>query len=103
MKEWKVEEIKTLLQTNDTMVCRSLVQLYNQQDDYEKAIGETTERNGVGFNGVDSPYMSSCAKFYMEKGFLSPRQMGFVRNKIMKYSKQITKLANQHEKNKIRG
>jgi hypothetical protein len=47
--------------------------------------------------------MSSCAKFYIEKGFLSPRQMGFVRNKIIKYSKQITKLANQHEKNKIKG
>jgi hypothetical protein len=29
--------------------------------------------------------------------------MGFVRNKIMKYSKQITKLANQHEKSKIKG
>jgi hypothetical protein len=103
MREWKVEEIKSLLQTNDTMVCRSLVQLYNCQDDFEKSTGETMERNGVGFNGVDAPYMSSCAKFYIEKGFLSPRQMGFVRNKIIKYSKQITKLANQHEKNKIKG
>lgn len=100
MKHWEVNEIKSLLETNDTMVYRSLIQLYNCQDDIEKLLGETVCQNGVGFNGVDSPFMSSCAKFYINNNYLSPKQTERVRKTIMKYSKQITRLANSYELNK---
>jgi hypothetical protein len=102
-KKWNVETIKHLLETNDDMVYLSLIQLYNQQDDIEKRLGETCINNGRGFNGVDSPFMSSCAEFYLKKKQLTPRQLTKVRKTIMKYSRQITNLANEYDANKIKG
>ena len=95
MKTWTIEEIKSLLERNDTMVCRSIVQIYNCQTDDEKLYEETSYDNGIGFNAFDSKILSSFAKFYLEKGFLTKRQLEIGRKKIMKYSKQLTKLANE--------
>ena len=100
MREWKVEEIKELLNHNDKMVCISLVQIYNQQDDDEKLYKETSKDNGVGFNGIDAPILSSFAEFYLKNGFLSSKQMDIARKKMIKYSKQVCKLANAHEHKK---
>lgn len=93
-KVWTVEEIKRLLAINDTMLYRSLLKLYECQTADEKADGQTHEYNGVGFNGVDAPILTSFVEFYKRKGFLSTKQKAIARKKIMKYAKQITKLAN---------
>lgn len=95
MKVWTNEEIKNLLSINDIMVVKSLVKLYQMQTADEKKAGETTHRNGVGFNGADSRFLSSCASFAMQTGYLSRKQITIVRQKIMKYSEQITKIANK--------
>lgn len=93
-KIWTVEEIKHLLAVNDTMLYRSLLKLYECQTADEKADGQTHEYNGVGFNGIDAPILTSFAEFYKRKGFLSTKQKAIARKKIMKYAKQITNLAN---------
>lgn len=93
-REWTKKEIKDLLERNDTMVCRSLVQLYNCQDEVEKTVGDTILQNGVGFNCIDAPFMISCAEFYLKNNYLSKKQIAFVRKKIMKYANQLTLLAN---------
>lgn len=93
-REWTKKEIKDLLERNDTMVCRSLVQLYNCQDEVEKTVGDTVSQNGVGFNCIDAPFMTSCAEFYLKNNYLSKKQIAFVRKKIMKYANQLTLLAN---------
>lgn len=100
MKEWTVDEIKGLLEKSDKMVCLSLIQVYNKQTASEQVAGETKEHNGVGFNGVDAGFLSSCAEFYKKANFLTPKQMTMVRKKMMKYAKQVTFLANEHEKAK---
>ncbi len=94
MKVWTKEEIKNLLLTKDIMVVKSLVKLYQLQTLDEQRAGETTHQNGVGFNGTDSQFLSSCARFAMQTGYLSPKQIAIVRRKIIKYSGQITKIAN---------
>ena len=93
-KIWTQDEIKGLLETNDTAVARAIVAVYNKQTASEQAVGETSESNGVGFNGVDANFLSSLAQFYQSKGFLSKGQLQYGRKKIMKYSKQLTLIAN---------
>lgn len=100
MKTWTVEEIKNLMATNDKFIGMAVVQIYNCQTESEKYCKETEENNGVGFNGVDANILSSFAEFYKERGYLSQKQMQIARKKMVKYAKQVTKLANEHEQRK---
>lgn len=93
-KIWTPTEIKALLVDNDKAVARAIVAIYGRQTADEQAIGETTQSNGVGFNGVDAEFLSSLAKFYTAKGFLSPGQLKYGRKKIMKYTGQLVDIAN---------
>ena len=91
---WTEEEIKNLIQTNDKVLYGALRNLYNEQTADEKAVGDTKHNNGVGFNGVDAKIMSSFAEFLKKTGFLTPKQKAVARKKLVKYNKQLTRLAN---------
>lgn len=93
-KVWTIEEVKHLLEVNDKMVCRSLMKLYEMQTKSEQADGTTQEHNGVGFNGVDAPILTSFANFFQRTGFLTNKQIVVCRKKLMKYSKQLVRIAN---------
>ena len=97
MRVWTQEEIKGLLERSDKMVCISLVQIYNCQTEDEKLYKETSHDNGIGFNAFDSAILSSFAEQYLKNNSLSKRQIESARKKMFKYSKQITKLANEYE------
>lgn len=94
MKTWTKEEIKDLILKNDEMVKRSIIKLYDYQTEYEKVSGETHEFNGVGFNGADSVILSSFAEFIKKTNFLTKKQTEIARKKLVKYSTQLTKIAN---------
>ena len=91
---WTEEEIKTLIQTNDKVLYGALRKLYDCQTADEKSMGETNENNGVGFNGVDAPILTSMAEFLNKRGYLTDKQKIIVRKKLVKYNKQLTKLSN---------
>ena len=93
-KVWTVEEIRELLKESDKAVARAILAIYNRQTEDEQSIKETTEHNGIGYNGVDANFMSSLAQFYQTKGFLSAGQLKHGRKAIMKYAKQLTDIAN---------
>ncbi len=93
-KIWKKEEIKTMLQTNDNAVLRGIVVIYSLQTEDEKKVGETIEHNGVGFSRVDAGFMSSLAKFILNRGYLTDKQLEYGRRKIRKYAGQLAKVAN---------
>ena len=93
-KVWTDDEIKNLIQTNDKVLYGALKKLYDCQTADEKSVGDTVENNGVGFNGVDAPILTSIAQFLNKKGYLSDKQKALVRKKLVKYNKQLTKLAN---------
>lgn len=92
---WTAEEIKELIQTNDKVLYGALKNLYACQTADEKSMGDTVESNGVGFNGVDAPILSSMAEFLNKRGYLTDKQKVIVRKKLVKYNKQLTKLANR--------
>lgn len=91
---WAEEEIKNLVQTNDKVLYGALKNLYAQQTADEQRQGETREYNGVGFNGADSRFLSSVAEFLSRTGFLTDKQKAVTRKKLVKYTKQLTRLAN---------
>lgn len=91
---WTEEEIKELVQTNDKVLYGALRKLYAEQTVDEKADGDTKYHNGVGFNGVDAKIMSSFAEFLKRTGFLTEKQKAVARKKLVKYNKQLTRLAN---------
>lgn len=93
-RKWEVEEIKSLIENNDKMVVRSLIKLYEYQTENEKKVGESNIDNGVGFNKYDSDFLSSIAKQYLDCNFITNKQIHCVRKRILKYSKQLTKIAN---------
>ena len=94
MSKWTKEAIRERLKADDKWVIRGLLAIYRLQTDSEQNAGMTKEENGVGFNGVDSAILSDMAKQYLNRDFLTARQIGIVRDKILKYAGQLTKIAN---------
>lgn len=91
---WTEQEIKNLVQTNDKVLYGALKNLYAQQTADEQRAGETRLHNNVGFNGADSRFLSSVAEFLNKTGFLTDKQKAVTRRKLVKYTKQLTRLAN---------
>ena len=100
MKIWTVEEMKNLIATNDHVLYRALVVLYNGQTEGEKECGETLYDNGIGFNGVDAPILTSFAEFLIRNKFLTVKQKALARKKLPKYAKQLVRVANEMEADK---
>lgn len=92
---WTEEEIKYLIQTNDNVLYGALRHIYACQTEDEKQAHSTREHNGVGFNSFDAEFMTSICKQLEEKGYLSNKQKEIARKKLVKYNKQLTRLANQ--------
>lgn len=91
---WTEDEIRNLIQTNDVVLYRALRKMYAQQTEDEQMDGDTKHNNGVGFNGADAKIMSSFARFLEKAGFLTPKQRAVARRKLVKYNRQLTRLAN---------
>lgn len=91
---WTEDEIKVLIQTNDEVLYNALKKLYACQTEDEKQTETTREHNGVGFNAYDAKFLTSVSEFLLKTGFLTSRQKMYVRKKLVKYNKQLTKLAN---------
>lgn len=94
---WSKGEITHLLETNDTMVSRSLVKIYEKQTLDERSAEMTAYRNGVGFNVRDARFGTSLAKVMERGGTLSDKQIISARKMLIKYSGQLTKIANERE------
>lgn len=91
---WTEEEIKNYIQTNDKVLYNGLKKLYECQTADEQAEGRTSHANGKGFNGVDGPFLSSLSEFLLKKGYLTAKQKASARKLLVKYTKQLTDLAN---------
>lgn len=94
-KVWTAEEIKNNIMASDKWAIRGLLAIYNRQTEEEKIAEETMEWNNVGFNGVDSKFMSSVAKFFLARNYLTEKQIYNVRKRLVKYCGQLAKIANE--------
>ncbi len=96
-KEWMMAKVAI----NPTPVIgRALLAIYNNQEDDEKATGQTVLLNGIGFTAFDAELGTKCAKFYAQHKTLeawmlgvwkAPDKKGFPR--IAKYHRQLNDIA----------
>jgi hypothetical protein len=93
--KWNKARILHLLKTNNEMVKRSLLVIYGRQTAEEQNCKDTIETNGVGFSGSDAGILTSIAQWYLERGYMSPKQLDIVRKKMLKYTRQLVEIANQ--------
>lgn len=93
-RTWKKEEVRDLLKRNDEAVRRGIVAVYRLQTESEKVAGVTQEDNGVGFNGLDAPFLTSLAQQILRGKTLSQRQMTAGRKAVLKYAGQLARIAN---------
>ena len=104
------ETILQVLQRKDHIgmhaVGRALVHIYNRQTATEQSCERTIELNGVGFTGVDGEIGASMAQFYINRQYLTPKQVAYWQRphgksgstKIGKYWKQLLEEANKKMK-----
>jgi hypothetical protein len=93
-QKWTKDKIQELLETNDTMVVRSVLKLYEFQTLDEQDLGTASKRNGMGFNRIDAEFLSSIAEWILSGKKLSYKQLTLSRKMILKYSAQLAKIAN---------
>ena len=94
VKKW----VQDLLDRNDLAVCRALMVIFDRQTQYEKDAEHTSEYNHIGFSGVDGEILTSFAKQYASRKFLSPKQMVIARKKMKKYWKQLADISKSNGK-----
>lgn len=100
IKIWAEDDIARLIQNNEKVLYSSLKHLYDCQTDAEKSVGNTQEHNGVGFSAYDAPFLSAMVKSLEKWGHLTNGQKEKTIPILVKYRKQITKLANEYEAKK---
>jgi hypothetical protein len=101
------DELLNLLKTNDKAVARALVVLNNRQTADEQATQGTRYLNGMGFRPCHARMGTSMAKFYLQRGFLTPKQIAYWRAtdksgsmRIGLYTRQLLEEAAEKEKQK---
>ena len=77
--ELRRASIVELLRTNDRAIGRALIVLNNNQTADEQIDENTKHHNGKGFRPVHAQRGTSMAKFFTERGFLTPKQIAYWR------------------------
>lgn len=101
---WTKEAITKLLETNDKAVARALVVLYERQTAEEQSSDGTFNTNGRGFSQAHAFIGCRMAKFFLERGYLTPKQIAYWRKRTPKgslklalYWKQLAEAAAEKE------
>lgn len=89
------EFTKKQLSSNSKWALNALVRIYAYQTEEEQRIEHTHDHNGVGFTGVDGEILTSFAKQYERRGFLTPKQMTILFKKMPKYWMQIVSISDR--------
>ena len=89
------EAIVKLLETDDRAIARALVVLTARQTNDEQASENTRYLNGRGYRPCHARMGTSMSKFFQQRGYLSPKQIGYWRVKDKTGSMRIGIYAGQ--------
>lgn len=90
MKLSSKEEIYKAIDEADEMAIGALLKIYSFQTSDEQNIKTTIEINDQGFNSSDANILSDISEYFNNKGYLSEKQVAFVRRSIKKYWQQLS-------------
>ena len=78
--------VKAHLASDPKWAVKALVRIFQENQTRDEQVRDTVvEDNGIGFTGADGELLSSLAKQYIAKGFLSEKQLAHVLKKMPKY------------------
>ena len=89
------EQIHQHLVDSARWVERAILKLHQYQTQDEQETRTTVERNGCGFSSVDADFGSKLARWLLDGHKFTPRQLAVARKIALKYTKQLTAIANQ--------
>jgi len=89
------KELSKLIDSSDEWAVGALIRLYQFQTQDEQQAHRTNHLNECGFNSFDAGVLSDIAEFYQNKGFLTPRQLAFIKNALKKYANQLLRVGVQ--------
>ena len=84
--------LRKMLTTNEKWAKAALLRIYENQTSVEQASEDTHFDNGIGFTVGDARLLTRFAEWYKGHGWLSPKQMKWVYNKLGKYAGQLAKM-----------
>lgn len=91
---WKSDEIKKNILVSDIWLTKAILAIYKKQTESEKASETTHLYNKVGFSAFDAKRLSYYAKWLLSGRKLSSNHLDTARKRIIRYSKQLAKIAN---------
>lgn len=92
----RIDQMKRFIQTARwERVANALMKLFERQTRAEQDALITQDRNNRGFSAFDAEVLSSMAKFYSERGFLTEKQVLILRWKLRKYAGQLVDIAEE--------
>ena len=94
-KVWTEIEIKSKIASNNAWLERAILALFLKQTEDERSKDESRHENSVGFNKPDAPRMSYYARWIKSGKHLNGWHLEKARLVMLKYSKQLTKIANK--------
>jgi hypothetical protein len=92
-KESLVMALKQQISTRDNQALKALVTVFNNQTEDEQMAEDVRVYNNVGFTPFDAEFMTSLAKQYISKNYLSPKQLSYVKKVMPKYARQLIEQA----------
>lgn len=93
-RKWTRSEIENLFQTNDEFAKRCILKLFDRQTMDEQRSETTKYNNRIGVRPNDAYALSELAVFVKNRGYLTAKQLMWVRRKFAKYVGQLTDIAN---------
>ena len=75
------EQILSRIDVNDAFARWIVLKLCACQTEPERREKKTIHRNGIGFTAADAPKFSGLAEYALEKGYLSPEQLAYCRER----------------------
>lgn len=100
-KQWEAY-LKDLVRTNDKALLRAIVLIDNRQTEEERAKGESTEDNFVGWTKWDAKEMGDIAHKIKRGEPLTIGELAKSRNKMQKYWKQLMYISKQQQEEKAK-
>ena len=88
-KKDRVAFIKDKLNTDNRWLLRGLLRIYQNQTPIEKSSYSSTEDNNIGFNKIDSRFLTAMSKRVSDNLSLSNEQIKAVRKTMLKYASQL--------------
>lgn len=94
-KEFTKEYIRKMLSEDIVWLERGVLAIHSRQTEDEREAHDTHHRNGFGFNSADAKYLSYVADYLLSGNHLSGSNVAKTRSRMLKYSGQLARIANE--------